>query len=317
MKKSNKIFYTFLVLIAVSLLALFFNQILDISLLPSALGSAPVAYAIIPFISLEHDEEACNMAGISTVVYVIKVADIESFPSINPTTPKGKVTYIGDFTLKSNKYWNTFYSTQQLGDIKSDVTGPRDGEFFTLSGSFFYPNTNPDALGMATLLKNADVVVIMKEFSGKGQMRVIGSKELAARIKPSENVGKAFTDQKGITFSVEAFSCTPAKIYEGAVVTENEVLFSAVRMAVDANVIDVYSSKRFTVGANTGVINLNSVLNMIPGDRVHISYDSSSTGSIVFAGAFGATATLNTAGEFFVIEKNSNNELVIIDGLFS
>jgi hypothetical protein len=317
MKKSNKIIYFSLLAIAFVLVASLFSHVFDFTLLSSAIGSAPVAYAITPFISLDHDEAACNMAGISTVIYVIRVDDIESFPTLAGTTADGLVTYDGDFVLKSNKYWDTYYSTQQMGELKSEVAGPRDGEFFNITASFFYPNTSKEAIGMANQFKNADVIVIVKEFSGSGQMRVVGSMELPARIKPSENSGKAFADQKGITFNIEAFSCSPAKVYEGSIVTETEVVYAPVRMSVDAVAIDVFTGKRFVVGANTGAKTLSTITNMVPGDRVHISFDGSSANSLAFTGAYGATATINADGEYFVIEKNANNEYVIIDGSFA
>jgi hypothetical protein len=317
MKKTNKILYSLVFMLIASLVTVFITDIFDLSVFTSAAGSLPVAYALAPFITLEHESDLCNMAGIATIIYVIRVSDIQSFPAVAGADAEGKVSYSGNFVLKTNKYWNTYYSTQQMAQLKSEVAGPRDGKSWNITGSFFYPNTSKKAIGMANLFANSDVVIIMKEFSGGGQMRVIGNMDLPASINASEDSGKSFTDQKGITFNFEAVSCTPAKVYEGTIITENEILYSPVRMAVDANTIDVYASKRFVVGANTGLINLTSILNMVPGDRVHISFDISSGGTLVFAGAFGATATINASGEFFVIEKTDNNEIVIIDRLFS
>ncbi len=177
---------------------------------------------MIPFVNLDHEETNCNMAGISTIVYVARIQDIEEFPKLpsNINSPEHTVDLVGDFIMKNGKFFHTFYSTQEMGEFKSEVTGSRDSEYVEISGSFFYPNTNSKALGMMNILKNADVIIIFKEFSGSGQMRVIGQKDLPARIKGSEATGKAYSDQKGITFNVEAKSCSVPFVYNGIIATE-------------------------------------------------------------------------------------------------
>ncbi|OQX93045.1 MAG: hypothetical protein B6I17_04540, partial [Tenericutes bacterium 4572_104] len=104
--------------------------------------------------------------------------------------------------------------------LLGEIDGPTDGKFFRNKATFFHPRTSANALGMMTMFKNSDVVVILKEFSGDGQLRVIGNSDIPATIFGSENSGKAFSDEKGITFEVEAASCKPALIYSGDIVTE-------------------------------------------------------------------------------------------------
>jgi len=276
-----------------------------------------VAMAIVPLMSIKK-ESGCNMAGISTTIYVIDKNDIEAFPNVaTPVTPADTARYISDFTLKANKYWHTLYSTKEMGELVGETDGPTDGPFFRNKVTAFYPRTNAEGIGLANVLKDTDVIVIVKEFSGGGQMRVLGTDDIPATCKPSENSGKGFADEKGITFEFNAANCKLPMIYSGQIITETEILYAPERMAVDATSVDLIISKRWVVGANTAAIVLTTLNNMVPGDVVRIEYDAASTGSLAFNGAYGATALIDAAGEWFEITKANDNSLIITDGNFA
>ena len=106
--------------------------------------------------------------------------------------------------------------------------------------------------------------------------------------------------------------------YSGAITTETTVIYSPVRMVVDAVAVDLATGKRFVVGANTGAIVLTTFENMVPGDVVRIEFDASSAQSLAFStGAFGATALINADGEWFEVTKTDLNDYVITAGNFS
>ncbi len=276
-----------------------------------------IVFAIIPLVSISKTSE-CNMAGIATTLYFIDKNDIENFPGLGPqTTPAATALFVGDFTLKVNKYWNTMYSTKEMGELLGETDGATDGKFFRNKVTAFYPRTNAEGIGLANVLKDTDCIIIAKEFSGGGQMRVVGTDDIPATASPSENSGKGFADEKGITFEFNAANCKLPMIYEGELITENEVLYAPVLMAPDAVEVDIVVSKRWVVGLNTGAIVLTTLTNMIPGDVARIEYDSSSTGSLAFNGAFAATALIDADGEWFEITKASDNSLVITAGNFS
>ena len=285
---------------------------------PDLLGAtAGATLSVTPFVSLEK-EQGCNMAGIATVAYVININDIQAFPSMNPpTSPEDLVLYIGDFILKPNKYFYTLYSTKEMGELIAEINGPTDGKFYRNKATLFYPRTTPKALGMSTLLKDADVIVILKEFGGGGQLRVLGNIDIPASIAGTENSGKAYGDEKGITFAIEAAECTHPKVYSGQIVTETTVIYSPIRLSVDATSIDAAVDKRFVVGANTSAIILSSIDNMLPGDVIRIEFDSNSTGSLAFNGAFSSTALIDADGEWFEVTKIRANSYVISSGNFS
>ncbi len=149
MKKSNKILYNLFFIISAILVTFFIADIFDLSIFSSLAGSIPATYAIAPFFKLEYNADACNMAGISTVVYVIRSEDVLTMPSLAGVTDEGIVTYAGDFVLKPNKFWITCYSTQELGEFKGETQGPRDGKSWKNSGLFFYPNITKKSIALA------------------------------------------------------------------------------------------------------------------------------------------------------------------------
>ena len=67
------------------------------------------------------------------------------------------------------------------------------------------------------MFKDEDVIVILTEFGGGGQKRVLGDSYIPATIFGTENSGKAFSDEKGITYTIEAASCKPAMVYTGTI----------------------------------------------------------------------------------------------------
>lgn len=306
--KSKNILAILLVLLIVAVVDVAIGQ-LFFSLAGGTIALAPA------FVDLNKPSASCNMAGISTTAYVIATDDIESMPTVTPVVgdPSTYVTYIGDFTLKAGKRWKTFYSTKEMGELLSEMDGPTDGSFFRNKGSLFYPGTTAEALGTMYLLKDADVIVILKEFSGGGQMRVVGDLDIPASFTGSENSGKGFGDEKGITWTIEAASCKPSMVYSGAVPTsESAYIYTETdETGTDAQYVDGYDgitgwSKEaypvlwFDVWDNATVITLRAftteanrdlatgaVFHVIEGGNTVIEQNSS---------GFGGTLTLAAGG---------------------
>ncbi len=307
LKNTKSILLLMLILLASAFAGIAFDSYFPPGMV---MASAPL------FVNLEKTS-GCNMAGISTVIYIIPLADIVSFPSINKSgNPENFVKFIGDFVLAENKYWHTIYSEKEMGDLVNESDGSVGAKFFRQKATAFHPKNSEQAVGMAAILNNTNVCVIIKELSS-GKMRVVGNKEIPATVSSNENIGKAYGDEKGITFNFEAANCTPAPFYYGSVVTENEVLFSPERMTADAESINFAVSSRWVVGANTMAITLTTLENMVPGDVVRIEYDASSTGSLAFTGEFGASAILDAENEWFEVTKLDAGSFAITNGNFS
>lgn len=303
--------------ILIFLVLMLVGVLLDTFLFETVAASIPAGgFAMATFMNLDKTS-TCNMAGISTIAYVIDVNDVESMPTLIDTgLPEDLVTYKTDFVLKANKFWTTLYSTKEMSELLGEIDGPTDGSFFRIKASLFHPSTQARALGLTVLFKDADVIVILKEVSTGKQLRVVGDKDVPASMKGSENSGKAYSDEKGITFAIEAANCTLAKVYTGAIILEADVLYTPERMDIDATTVDYNTSERWVVGANTGAIVLTDVENLLPGQTVRIEFDGASTGTLAFNASFGAAALIDTDGEWFQITKADDNSLVITDGNF-
>lgn len=264
---------------------------------------------LIPIQNLDHEEADCNMAGISTIVYVVKKSDIKTYPSLtsNKTLPEHTVNLINDFTLKSGAFWRTFYSTQEMGEFKSEVAGNRDGEYFDISGNFFYPNTTARALGLSNIFKNADVIIIMKEFSGVGQMRVFGTMDLPARINPNENSGKAFADQKGITFNFSAKSCSVPYIYNGIILTELGQINTPYSFDSGYATVDSADGVRFVYEiAETAAGNITGYNGFAAGSSIRIENPNTSYSvSVILSNGGTVNLTTDKWIELFFTEDNT------------
>lgn len=314
MKKLGSISKNIISILLVFTIALVVDLILNEFFFSAAAGSLAVAPTLL---NLSKTAQ-CNMAGVSTKYFVIPLEDIESFPTFNAqTTPADTALYIGDFTLKAGKYWYEMYNTKEKGNILAETDGATDGKFFRNSATGFFPRLNKEGLGLANVLKDLDCIVIMQDLSGGGQYMVVGSEAIPVTVSPSMDSGTAFSDEKGITFLFEAAGCRMPVIYEGEIITELGAVQSPTTMAIDATSVDLSVNHRFEVGANTGAIVLATINNMVQGDSFRIDYVGTSTGSLSYSGAFGATALIDTTGEWFQVKKDSNNNLVIVAGSFS
>lgn len=281
------------------------------------LEATGITLAIVPLVSIKKTQ-VCNMAGISTIIYVIPTDAIDTYPTFNAiSTPADAVTYVGNYGLKAGKFWHEMYSTKEMGELLGETDGATDGKFFRNKATGFYPRLNADGLGLATILKDTDCIVILKEVSGEGNHFVIGNKDIPVTCSPSYNFGKSYSDEKGITFLFEAANCKPAVIYGGTIITELGAVQAPTTIAVDGTSIDLAVNTRFEVGANTGAIVLNTIENMLPGNQFRIDYVATSTGSLAFTAAFGATVLLDTAGEWFQAKKDENNNIVVVAGSFA
>jgi len=277
----------------------------------TGVGFVPsMAMSLIPLADLERNEETCNMAGIATIVYVARTADIATWPALTgtKTLPEHTVDLVGDFVMEEGKYFHTFYSTQEMGELISAVEGPRDGQYFRNTGSFFYPFTTSRALGLANLLAKSDVVIILKEFNGTGTgvMRVVGSSLLPAMIKPSTTSGKAFADQRGITFNFDAPNCSVPYVYTGSILTSADEVNTPTQLELNATEIDGLLGTRFVPNESQSLdLDIATYSNFDAGSTIRV--ENNLDLNLVLALADGGSATLTEnkyADLFFVTDNN-------------
>lgn len=192
-----------------------------------ALGAIPKPAGLVMFnfADLPWTDNKKNMAGIKTIGYYAPVSEIDNFPELpsNPTSAAEEVTLEGSpgFTFAVGKFFRKLYLTFETSEIKDDNQGERDGQSFKHTAEFFFPGTEAEALAFAANVNNTGMVFIFEEVSG-GNRRVIGSKAIPAMVKCSFTTGKAVTDRKGMTVTVEGYGYTPAPLYDGVIRLDGE-----------------------------------------------------------------------------------------------
>jgi len=168
----------------------------------------------VPLISLD-SEAGCNIAGVSTDVYIALKNDIDAFPDFieNPANPGEVVTLAGNYTLKAGKYWIRVQSPQEMNELLGECAGSTGSKFIKFAGKAVFSKVTKNALGMAYLLNNAQCIVVFKDLA-TSNMIALGNDDLPAQVSSSANWGKGFEDEKGVTFSIDWAACRP-QVYEG------------------------------------------------------------------------------------------------------
>jgi hypothetical protein len=187
-------------------------------------GAALIGFAALPkpdgvamfnFADLTWADGEENMGGVKVTAYYALAADIETFPVLptSPATAADEVTLDGNFVMKAGKYFHKIYCTMQTGEVVDENQGEADGQSFVHKATLFYPGTKVEALAFAKNANNSNMIFVIEEVTG--QMRVVGSEAIPAKVKPSFTTGKAYADRKGMTLEVTSYGYTPAPVYTG------------------------------------------------------------------------------------------------------
>lgn len=177
-----------------------------------------VVMASFTFTSLTFVDEPENMGGFTSTVYVAIRRDIETYPAVtaSPSTNDECVKLLGDFVMKTDKYFIELYGTPDTVGANAESQGELDAKSFKIKGELLYPGTHVDALALCRKLNNAHGVVI-KVDPNNGARYCYGTEALPVNFSASLNFGKAAADRRGVTISWECNSFVPAWIYEGEI----------------------------------------------------------------------------------------------------
>lgn len=268
------------------------------------------AMALIPITNLDAPPAGGQLSGIAQYVYVIDKDDILTWPLLptTKTSPEDTVNLVGDFVLKPGKYWRLFYSSQQQGEMNTEPSGNIDQKYLNTTGAFKYPKNNATSLGLANILLNRNVVIIVKEFdcSGNGVCRIVGSDLLPAKINPTINSGKAYSDEKGVTFNFEATSCSVPPIYTGVILTEAGSIQTPTQLTVDVDTIDGSLGSRFTPNASqTADLTITTYTNNDAGNAIRVENNLSISITLTLANGGSIILTENKWADLYFYEANT------------
>jgi hypothetical protein len=164
-----------------------------------------------------HSQGVDNMAGLRNIAYFCAYDDIDVFPTPtgSPTTFAQKSTVTADFTFKEGKCWKKFYTTLEMGSIKSTMVGERDGKSHENMAELSHPTNKPELLGFLEEMKNTPMVALVQETDG--QIRIIGAPGLPAEISANEvNSGAKIADAKSTKVTIRSIGFI-APAYTGAI----------------------------------------------------------------------------------------------------
>jgi hypothetical protein len=170
-------------------------------------------------------EGAVNPSGIKSLAYYIPKSDIAEWPTIkneDATTVEEAVNYLGDFVLKTGKFFNSIYSTQGKGAFTSEAIGEKDCKLFTNKVTLSYPDITPEGRNMMKAFVNANIVLVIP--LPLNRFVVLGGKDYDVDSAITGTTGDAPGSAKGLTVEVSAPDVTPFPMYKGELVLEDGTL---------------------------------------------------------------------------------------------
>ncbi|UOX35305.1 hypothetical protein LXD69_07240 [Flavobacterium sediminilitoris] len=159
-------------------------------------------------------------AGVSEVgVYYGVHSQITTFPM--PLSPgdvgytfETAVTVTEDIVFAAGKGFGKITVQSDMGEVKVSAPGNKGNKKSKSSFDFYIPGNSKKLLGFIRTFKNVPMVYCVTERDG--QKRLIGDKFNPAYMSEVEGTtGKGGEDDKGIQFTIEAYSLPI--VYEGVI----------------------------------------------------------------------------------------------------
>ena len=171
---------------------------------------------------LDHCINEELVSGISeTQIHYALAAHVDTFPDLpalgDVTKPLSDLATIAiDITFPTGKGFNVLHIQSNTGEVKDELVGEKGNKKVKSMFSFFLPNNHARNLGAMRQLKNAGLVFVITEKSGR--KRILGSKLVPAYISEAAGTsGKGEEDNIGFEITVDVVSSAPAPIYTGNV----------------------------------------------------------------------------------------------------
>lgn len=156
---------------------------------------------------------AIHSPGTKRKIYYAFVRDIETFPApkSNPTEPKDKVILLGDYVMKSGKYFHSITCHLNENTFQNEFMGERGSGNFQNRGEFAFLGNSDEATGLMSLLAREEVVVIVP--LNTGAMAVIGSEDHPAFVKPLfDSLTDEATEFLGWKFNILSVDTQPWRL---------------------------------------------------------------------------------------------------------
>ena len=156
-----------------------------------------------------------NDAGLAEEHYYALRSDIETFPTLaaNPLTNSERAKLIGNYVMKSGKYFRKLYCTLETGSVVSTQVGERDGKSYENIATLFFPSDSTTLRGFLEAMKNSKIILLVRQLDGS--MLALGSEYISAELSANElTTGSQITDRKGATYSIRSIGRIAPFYYE-------------------------------------------------------------------------------------------------------
>lgn len=177
------------------------------------------------FRNLKFSEVDSNAAGLRSISFLARKADIKAFPTLPDTASVngGTSTLEGDFVMRPDKTFVQIYTRKGSGKLSFETTGPKDGIFFVEKAELDYPDMDDEALNLARNIINDELVLVVGTRvanSSKFRFAVMGSEMFTCYATPTGSSGTVDSpDDKGLKLEFTSHSITPFARYTGTIIT--------------------------------------------------------------------------------------------------
>lgn len=160
-----------------------------------------------------------NMGGTTQRIYFAPISDFATIqkPIPNPTTFAEKSEIPAAHSFTTGKCFRKIYCTMDKGKFDAKPQGETDGKSFKVEGEFFYPGSELEAHGLASAIKNDNLIMLveMPDSDVNGYVQ-IGSEMFQAKISPEFTSATNSSGVRGYTFKYEYMTST-VYVYTAAI----------------------------------------------------------------------------------------------------
>jgi hypothetical protein len=157
-----------------------------------------------------------NMGGILQKVYAAPIRYFDSIKKVatSPTTLAGLVDITDTHTFLTDMGFHKFYCTQDKGMVDAEPQGDRDGRSYKQDAKFFYPGSDSELHGFASMAKNDRFIFLAPMVDGT--LMQIGTEDFPAEILGKFTTATNSGGVRGYEFTVSSMG--PRNyIYKGTV----------------------------------------------------------------------------------------------------
>ncbi|MBQ2674123.1 MAG: hypothetical protein IJG07_05515 [Prevotella sp.] len=165
-----------------------------------------------------------SLPGIRPHFYVIRRADIVSFPKVGEATAENAdmesvVTIKDNFALVADAVWKKIELIEGESEPSCDGQGAEGSKSFLNHLNLVLPGTQKKVTGFIKMLNNDDVIIAYPQRDGA--IRIIGNEMFRVQFELGQNAGKAVTDMAQTTVNASVSDVNPAPFYEGVIKTSD------------------------------------------------------------------------------------------------